>query len=177
MCCFDDGHAAGNAARMKQTQDFGYDLVQFTTHHPTCAICAIFAGRVFSLSGKDKRFPKLPDSIMKTKQIHVGCAHAITYYIAELQSPEDLAKDIEFSNRPFVDDRSEAEKELYTKQRCMCFIDEMDRENYKALMAYLPDIAPKSYSAYRRMRNARTKNYLKLVDAAKVIDLDIDKYR
>lgn len=43
----------------------------------------------------------------------------------------------------------------------------IDKRDYKWLQEHLPDICPKSYSGYKRMKNGNTKNYQKLVALAK----------
>lgn len=50
---------AGNLGRVNQLADTGHDLVRMTEHHPTCEICAVYQGRVYSVSGNDPRYPAL----------------------------------------------------------------------------------------------------------------------
>ncbi len=38
------------------------DLVQISSHNTSCPICAPYEGQIYSLSGKDKDFPMLPDT-------------------------------------------------------------------------------------------------------------------
>ena len=68
---------AGNLARENQLIENGYDLVEMTTHYPTCEKCAMFQGRVYSLTGKDKRFPALMKTAFKSgyRNIHPNCRH------------------------------------------------------------------------------------------------------
>jgi hypothetical protein len=40
------------------------------------------------------------------------------------------------------------------------------RKEYYHIFYELPELAPKSFSAYSRMKNAQTKNFLKLKDQA-----------
>jgi len=47
---------AGNLARENQLIENGYDLMIMTEHYPTCKHCAELQGRVYSISGKDKRY-------------------------------------------------------------------------------------------------------------------------
>ncbi len=110
---------AGNAAREEQLTANGYDLVQLTEHHPTCRLCAKLQGRVFSISGKDKRFPPLktafPDGY---HNIHPNCRHSAVPYIEEFTDPEELAADIKRSNESLdIDPRDQAERDLYNKQQ------------------------------------------------------------
>lgn len=78
-----------------------------------CGECAKYRGRWFSISGKDKRFPKMPENY--------GCTcQGIDFYpvIDGVSEPEYCPKHqniIEYSNRPFVDDRTQAEKALHQR--------------------------------------------------------------
>ena len=42
-----------------------------------------------------------------------------------------------------------------------------DRENYEFMKQTFPEIAPKSFAGYMRMKNGRTENFMKLVDLAR----------
>lgn len=48
-----------NQASLLQAQEIAGDLVKMTTHSPTCPICYPLQGRVYSISGKTKGYPKL----------------------------------------------------------------------------------------------------------------------
>lgn len=77
---------------------------------------------------------------------------------------------IQASQRPYIDDRSTAEKEAYLnylKQKENERQKEIDELEYYTILAKLPDIAPKSFGGYRRMKNQQTKNYLKIEKVAK----------
>lgn len=92
---------------------------------------------------------------------------------------------VAFSNRPFIDDRlpetiekakeyaekleKERQQQLYY-QTHMIEIEAqrgIDKRDYIWLQENLPDICPKSYAGYKRMKNGNTKNYQKLVACAK----------
>lgn len=62
---------AASVATMNTCQEFGLDLVRITTHYPTCEKCASLQGKVYSISGKDKRYPKLTDD--RRPPIHPNC--------------------------------------------------------------------------------------------------------
>ncbi len=152
----------------------GYDLVKFSEHYPTCAVCALYQGRVFSISGKDKRFPRLPDSYWGYGKIHEGCKHVATPWVESLHTRAEVRKEIKFSNRPFADSRSMEEKALWDKQQRQFAEQERDFKIYEQLISCLPDISPKSYAGFRRMKNANTVNYQKLVGTAKEMGIDIE---
>ncbi len=145
---------AGNLARENQLRESGYDLMQMTTHYPTCHVCAALQGRVYSISGKDPRFPPLSKAFPSGyRNVHPNCRHVMTYYIEEMQEPEDLAKDIAFSNRPFEDTRSDKEKALYSKQQAEARRMREDRHQYERFKQRLGSDAPKSFSAFRKTKN------------------------
>lgn len=102
---------AATVATINTCREFGLDLVRVTTHYPTCHLCAPLQGKVFSLSGKDKRYPKYGENEARIPR-HPNCRHSIHPYVREL---DDNAEETErFSNQPLdVDPRSEAEKEAY----------------------------------------------------------------
>ncbi|MDA8186648.1 MAG: hypothetical protein M0T85_00710 [Dehalococcoidales bacterium] len=106
---------AASVATINTVQEFGLDLVQVTTHYPTCHLCAPLQGKVFSLSGKDERYPKYGENEARIPR-HPNCRHSIHPYVREL---DDNAEETERrSNEPLdKDPRSEAEKQAYAEMR------------------------------------------------------------
>jgi hypothetical protein len=66
-------HDAHTFAALSQANNFNTDLVQVSSHNTTTAICVPFEGKVFSISGRDRRFPPLSDS----PPYHPNCLHLI----------------------------------------------------------------------------------------------------
>lgn len=141
--------------------EFNSDLVEVGYISSCCPICAKYRGRVFSLRGEDKRFPLFP------KDFHEDCGLHYSPFVYGMSYPVYCNKDevIEFSNRPFVDDRTKEQKEGYqrilqekeeNKQR------EIDRVDYNWLWENIPEICPKTFNAYRRMKKSNSKGYIKL---------------
>lgn len=150
------------------------DLVEKTAHHPTCGECAKYQGRIYSLSGADGRFPKLPDFIFERGCVHEDCRHLFYPYVYGLSSPAYIKGDPRrVSNRPFVDDRPEQEKIAWDEMERARVEEVNDRYNYSILAKKLPEIAPKSFSGYRRMKNANTDNYRRLMENAKEKDIKL----
>ena len=153
------------------------DLVEALYQCGCCAECSKLRGRWFSISGDDKRFPKLPEVI------DCDCYGLSFSAVFEYSTPrphpgtDDI---IEYSNRPYIDDRTDYEKETYEiyklKRATEAFwepyderwraISEYDNEQYDRIQKELPEIAPKSFSGYMRMKKQNTKNFRKLVDVA-----------
>lgn len=170
------------------------DLVEATNELACCAECAKYRGRWFSISGKDKRFPKIP--------INCNCnCQGISFYpvIYGISKPTYCPKKvniIEYSNRPFTDDRTKKEKKDYNmwlKQMkneqefepykiMLAKIIEKDKQEYEWICKKIPDFAPKSFNEYAKMKRSCSKKFLNLVEQAKVMgkninysDTEIDK--
>lgn len=144
------------------------DLVEVGGSGVCCEVCAKYRNRIYTLTGKDTRFPRLP------KDFHKSCGLSIHPYIWGVSEPTFSCPDpMAYSNRPFVDDRTEGEKEnraewlqKITKQPEVLREPSLARIIYYRLKKVLPNDAPKSVSGFSRMRNANSKNYQALVKKA-----------
>ncbi len=174
----------------KMQDDLGTDLVIMSAHGSVCPECAKYQGRVYSVSGKSKLFPKVP-YFFKEGCVHSGCGHVFFPYIHGVNDPDleytlsvhplknkEYGKNIViFSNRPFVDDRTDDVKE---QAALVCKKQEEEREkqqyyeehmieveakrgqearDYRWLQENIPGKCPKSVTGYRRMKTQNTKNY------------------
>ena len=45
-------------------KEYGTDLIEVSVHGSPCEECAKYQGRIYSISGNDKRFPKYPDWLL-----------------------------------------------------------------------------------------------------------------
>lgn len=105
---------AATVATINTCQEFGQDLVRITRHYPTCAKCAAVQGKVFSISGKDERYPKLTEEYRPP--LHPHCRCVLTPYVREMDDDAEATE--RFSNQPLDEDpRSEAEKQAYAEMR------------------------------------------------------------
>lgn len=160
---------------LKNCRELKTDLIEMSEHHPTCEECAKYQGRVFSLSGSDKRFPKLPEFIYKLGGVHKGCRHSFFPFVyGASKSAYGHINIIEYSNSPFLDNRSDDEKNQWEIEEQNRLELENDRKNYDILLKALPDLAPKSFSGYRKMKKTRSKNYVKLLEKAKSKGINIE---
>ncbi len=89
----------------------GLDLVYVNYVGITCEFCAKYQGRVYSISGSDPRFPKLE----LRPPYHSHCVHSLSAWIEEYQTEEEVKRMIEVSNRPFADNRTEADIRRYNE--------------------------------------------------------------
>ena len=164
----------------KNMKKFKMDLVAYHDYGSgCCAECAKMRGRVYSVSGKNKKYPKLPEYARINGNFHPGCRCTMTTFFNddEIFYKGDKVNARKASNRPWIDDRDKREIKLY--EEYLKSIEEgerkeHDRDEYYKIVKELPDIAPKSFGAYRRMKNTKTANFMKLVDAAKQAGIVID---
>lgn len=90
-CNDNDMIASSESRAVKQIYDnakrFETDLVIMSAHGASCPDCAKYQGRVFSLTGQDKRFPKLPSGVSLYRGVHPGCGHTFSTYIHGVNDP------------------------------------------------------------------------------------------
>lgn len=156
------------------------DLVAAVYVRCCCGECAKYRGRIYNFKGGDCRFPPFPDYFSQ----HHSCGITLTPFIYGVNSlsvedgkclrGEDL---VEYSNRPFVDDRTTSELadlEIIEQRRKKDAEKEVARSEYDWLWEYIPESCPKSFSAYMRMKNARTEKFQAIVAVAKARGRFID---
>ncbi|MDR0884712.1 MAG: phage minor capsid protein [Oscillospiraceae bacterium] len=145
---------AGNLSRENQLTENGYDLMQMTEHYPTCAKCARLQGRVFSISGKDKRFPALSTAFAAGYHtVHPNCRHVLVPFIESLLTPDELAAVINKSNAAMVDTRDKAQIDLYETQQRENRQYRQEMYQYERYKARLGNDAPKTLAAFRRQKH------------------------
>lgn len=164
------------SSAMNVSAQLGTDLVMTVSNIytvPCCENCAKLRNRVYSISGKDKRFPKF------TEEVSNACClrtYPFVYGATSLEnSKQQAVKDvIAYSNRPFDDDRTTAEKKRYTEfvkreeqKRKDEEEKEKDKKEFDLIREYLPSDAPKSFTGYRKMKNSNSENYQKLMQLVK----------
>lgn len=168
---------------VKNQIEFGQDLVVFEDHGGICCgECAKMKGRVYSISGNSKVFPSLPEYAKIHGNFHAGCHCSMSSYFEDstIYYKGERVDPIKASSRPFVDDRTpeevqryldyiaerEAQKEYEAKKLA-------DKKEYSVLQEKLPNLTPKSFSAYRRMKNGNTIGFQKLKKEAADIGITI----
>jgi hypothetical protein len=71
--------AAASQGTLDNTRAWGVDLVQFSDHANECEVCQPLEAKIFSISGKHPKYPKLTPS--ETPPIHPNCKHVIVPYV------------------------------------------------------------------------------------------------
>lgn len=171
------------------------ELVYADNHNATCEICSKYQNRVYSTTGKDKRFPVLPKEVFIYGGFHKGCRHSFFpfFYYDGCKLDEHyydkksgICNTIEYdaiihSNRPFVDSRTEDEKRVYEnmkrdvipvdyeyrKMREKYIVRFRNLQEYNSVVSVMGEKAPKTFSGYMRMKNSNSKNYQTIVKKMK----------
>lgn len=158
-------------SEIKQCNDLGTDYVYCGGHTYTCSECAKYQNRVYSISGKDSAYPKLPDFVYEYGGFHPGCRHGFHpffgYSIADKNG--NYVDALEYSNRPFVDDRTPEEIEGYNQYLKKAEKERLRDENLKAfyiLKKELPDVMPKSYSTFAKYKAHNSDKYINILNSA-----------
>lgn len=163
MCARTVTREATNAGMSDTMQSLGEDLVQFSSHFGTCKTCAPYVGRVFSLTGRDSRYPRLsnvPGFDKGYQTIHPNCKHVLRPYIEEFD--KDTAATMRRSNAPIKDSRTRSQVDAYDKAQKEKAQANADLRQYESYKAWLPEDAPKSFAGWRKMKNANSDRYKEL---------------
>lgn len=177
-----------NAIVLKNIHALNTDYIEIPWVGGQCKQCSIYHGRIYNISGNDNRFPKIPSFIWNRfinghSLIHNDCRCSIypvnmlmpfiSYQNNYIKSIDEIIK---LSNRPFIPDASMEDLEnnkLYYKQLENKKQKDKDREEYYRLVYTIPFIAPKSFSAYRKMKNSKTKTFIHLKEEAQIHGISI----
>lgn len=130
-----------------------------------CEECAKYAKRIFSIDGKDKRFPMLPDCIKYYNNNHKYCQTPLNAFLFGVDEPRWSYSGnlVDWSNREYKDERSKEQKESFENMIREKEETAKDKEFYDLIFEKFPEIAPKSFGGYRRMKASNSDNYKKLL--------------
>jgi hypothetical protein len=147
---------ARNVGKINTMTQTGNDLVQVVKNNSSCPICSRYEGRVYSISGKDKRFPALYQTAFGKgyNLLHPGCRHSIVGYIPELQAREDFNEAKRVSNLSFNPDRrSERAKRAYDRALAEKRQARATREQFERYRTVLKDKAPKTLAGFSSIKS------------------------
>lgn len=144
------------------------DMIKVLREGAVCNHCACYHDRIYTKNGLHG-FPNMNIFINYYSNRKCDCYLSFHLYKYEHYTLiEPLNREIlKYSNRPFVDDRTTAEIDIYEGRLLRLQTKNKDRQDYDWLCEHLPDKAPKSYGGYRNMKNQNSPNFQKLVLLAK----------
>jgi hypothetical protein len=154
---------ATNRGTINAVQSVDGDLVQISSHNSPCPICSVYEGRIYSISGNDKRYPKLDDVFANGySTIHPNCKHVVTPYFEEFD--DNAEENRKQSNRPFVVDKDKkADIEAYYRDQATKAARRADRNLYEKVKLVAPKEAPKTFSGFRSMKRADSVKYQQII--------------
>lgn len=152
-----------NLSMIQQALREGIDLVECDIVSPTCDSCAVYQGRVYSISGNDSRYPALYKTAFKSGYsiIHPNCRHSWSPYHVELYSEEEKRQALERSNRTWKPDgdgrvfqQTEQARAEYSKGQQLMRQWNAEIVEYERMKAYYAEQGQeppyKSLGAFRR---------------------------
>ena len=149
----------------------GTDLVIMTTMPQCCKLCGAYQDKVYSISGKDKRFPALFKTVLKSGYAlpHPNCRHEFIPYFAEAEDPADLERMIKQSRIKYdskgrlADVRTQRDIELYQAWQAGNRQRNTEMLEYNKMHEYYQakgiDAPYATLAAFRRARRAQSENY------------------
>lgn len=149
----------------------GTDLVKMTTMPQCCKLCGAYQGKVYSISGKDKRFPALFKTVLNRGYAlpHPNCRHEFIPYFEEMEDPADVARMAEKSKIKYdskgnlVDVRWQKDIQGYAQWQAGNRQRNTELREYERMREYYAAKgvnAPYStLGAFRRARRAQSDNF------------------
>lgn len=152
----------------KNSPFYGNDLIESSADTFVCAECAKYTKRRFSEYGKNPNYPTLPKYFKENLPEHKHCTISFFPVIEGSSTAWDCPCDvIEYSKRPFVDERTEEEKREFENEVAKRERNEIVKAEYDWVREFLPHLAPKSLSGYSKMKNLKSDKYIEILTAAK----------
>ena len=172
-----------NKAKVIQGQDWGYDLVRFTEHSPTCEVCSMYQGRVYALTkeaangkykgskGQELHFPYLYDTALISgySTIHPTCRHRLSVLPAGAYTAAEMEEFSRKSMQPFEDMRSDKERKAYAQEQAVKRKRNESRKQYEKIKTTLPNDAPKTFAAFVKMKSAKSERYKELLKDYRIV--------
>ena len=137
-----------------------------------CKFCGAFQDKVYSISGKDKRFPALFKTVLRSGYAlpHPNCRHEFIPYFEEMEAPEDVERMAKQSRIKYdkqgnlVDVRTQADIRSYQAWQAGNRQRNAELREYERMRAFYAgkdkDAPYATLAAFRRARRAQSKNYL-----------------
>jgi hypothetical protein len=165
---------------LKKCEFIGTDLIELAYNGGQCGTVAKYQGRVYSITGKDRDFPILPAFIKRQGAVIPPYGGASFFpFVRGVNTMQYRWKEVNpmsASWRPFVDDRTKADKEAYASRYIKIETERIMKENgklYDRIKNALPDICPKSISTFYRWQEKKPEKYAAIVSAASALGLSI----
>lgn len=147
------------------------DLVKMTDMPMCCKLCGAYQGKVYSISGKDKRFPALFKTVLKNGYAlpHPNCRHEFIPWFEDIEDTEDVKKALEKSKIKYdkkgnlLDVRTQRDIEAYAEWQAgnrQLNREALEYEKMKAYYDSKGETPPyKTLGSFRRASRDKTEKY------------------
>lgn len=162
---------SANIGTIGMALESGTDFVKMTTMPQCCKYCGAYQGKVYSISGKDKRFPALFKTVLKNGYAlpHPNCRHEFVPWFEEMEAPEDVEKAIKQSKIKYdkqgnlVDVRYQKDINAYAAWQAGNRQLNNELREFKAMQEHYKgresEMPYKTLGAFRRARRAQAQSY------------------
>lgn len=109
-----------NIAMLGKALDDGNDLVECSIISPTCTTCAIYQGRIYSISGNTPGYPALYKTAFRNGYscIHPNCRHQFFPYNPKFHTAEERAQLEKDTRRPMDEEKqSDSARSAYARSQ------------------------------------------------------------
>lgn len=109
-----------NIAMLGKALDDGNDLVECSTISPTCPTCAVYQGRIYSISGNTSGYPALYKTAFRNGYscIHPNCRHQFFPYNPKFHTEEERAQLEKDTRRPMDEEKlSDSARSAYARSQ------------------------------------------------------------
>ena len=155
-----------NTGSFDRCKELGLDLVRCTKVPGCCPYCFKYEDKVYSISGRDTRFPSLYDTALQNGYniMHPNCRHEfLPWHESFSGGEEELKKIIEQSNHFENLDKNDKLFKLYNADQA--FKRQLIKESreFHNLTAELGDNMPyQTLGGFRRASRAKSDEYLRI---------------
>lgn len=156
---------SSNTGSFDRCRRLNIDLVRCTTMPGCCAYCRMYEGKVYSISGNDKRFPSLYDTALKKGYniMHPNCRHEFIPFVEQMQSETELKQLITESNNFQPPSKNDIVIKKYNQDQATLRQWRNELNEYNRLKAKLGNDMPYStLGAFRRAKRGNSKTYQSL---------------
>lgn len=157
---------SANIGAIGRALQAGTDFVKMTTMPQCCKYCGAYQDKVYCVSGKNKRFPALFKTVLKSGYAlpHPNCRHEFIPWFEEMESPEDVEREIKNSKIKYnkdgtlADVRYQKDIESYAAWQAGNRQLNAEAKEYAEMQAYYKTNGEeppyKTIGAFRRARRA-----------------------
>jgi len=151
-----------NLSTIGATLEHGHDLVYWHAVDSPCPICARYRDKVYSISGDDKRFPYLFDTLLHPGffTVHPNDRCSLVPWIEKLHSKAEVEQMAKQSVIPAGDPRSDRERKAYARAQAYNRQIYLEKKEYDAMKSALGEDMPyKTLGGFRRAKRADAETY------------------